>query len=94
MLTAAKALWWYALVAGPPWYWMHPHLQPAWEIRLIMWVVGFLWAVLFRPNEYTAPGLVIVAVVFIIAVDSGAVAYLDACEFAFGLVAWKVLLDE
>ena len=92
--AAAAALWFYALVAGPVWYWTHPGLQPVWEIRLLAWVAGFLWAVIGHPNEYTAPVIVVVAVVLTAVVDTGAHAYLDASEAAFGLVAWRVLLDQ
>lgn len=91
---AAAALAYYALVVAPAWYWACPELLPVWEVRLLAWICVFSWALIVHSNEYTAPLLVIAAVVFIFLVDAGQVHYLEAAELAFGLLAWNVLLKQ
>lgn len=92
--NAPAALACYALVVAPAWYWARPSTTPIWEVRLALWIIVFSSAMIASANEYTAPLLVIVAVVFIFLIDAHYVEHLDAAQLAFGLIAWHVLLDQ
>lgn len=92
--AATAALLYYALVVAPAWYWACPEMLPVWQIRLLAWIVVFLWALIAHANEYTAPLLIIVAAVFIFLIDAGHVEHLEAVQLAFGLLAWHVLLEQ
>ena len=95
VITATAALAYYALVVAPAWYWACPWLPPAWEIRLLLWMIVYLWASVLHAHAYTEPLLVIVATVLILLIDAGHVQHLEPVQIVFGLVVWRwLLLDD